>query len=36
MKVSNWRELRLTAAQRRLLIGLVTALSSQLYLSVWA
>ena len=36
MKVSNWRGLRLNAWQRRVFIGLVMALTSQLYLSAWA
>ena len=36
MKFSNWRELRLSAGQRRVLIGLAVAMTSQLYLSAWA
>lgn len=36
MKFSNWQELRLNAWQRRLLIGLAVAVTSQLYLSAWA
>lgn len=36
MKISNWRELRLSAGQRRVLIGLAVAMTSQLYLSAWA
>lgn len=36
MKFSKLRELRLTPWQRRVLIGLLVALTSQLYLSVWA
>lgn len=36
MKISNLRQLRLNASQRRLIIGLLTALTSQLYLTAWA
>lgn len=36
MKFTKLRDLRLNAWQRMLLIGLLIALSSQLYLSVWA
>ena len=36
MKGVNWRQLRLNVWQRRLFIGLAVAVTSQLYLSLWA
>ena len=36
MKGVNWRQLRLNAWQRRIFVGLAVAVTSQLYLSLWA
>ena len=36
MEPGKYRDLRLTLWQRQLLIGVVVALTSQVYLSLWA